>query len=64
MGFLVLRGDMDTSQIPNPEAIYNWQLIKNEKLIFSNGISLGIQTTFKEGQQKTHTGGLERWLSG
>lgn len=41
----VLRGEMDRSSILNPEAISNWQLLTNEQLVFSNGASLGIQTT-------------------
>lgn len=39
---LALRGEVDTAPIPNPAAVSYAQVVTNDKLVFTNRISLGI----------------------
>lgn len=41
-GFLVLRGELSQVPTPNYEAIFNWFPLIKERLVFSNGVSLGL----------------------
>lgn len=49
--------------VPNQEAISSWQLLAKEKLVFSNRVSLGIQTIYED---KSHVHFLkgERRMTG
>ena len=42
-----LREKETWAPIPNQEAISKWQLLAKEKVVFSKGVSPGIQITFK-----------------
>lgn len=46
---------------PNQEAVTNSQMLIEEKLVFYNGVPLGIQTNWRavDGQQKKN---LENWV--
>lgn len=46
-GVVAQRREVDMSPITNMEATSKCQLLTKEKIVFSSGVSLGIQTTFK-----------------
>jgi hypothetical protein len=47
MGLKHREGKQRGASIPNPQVIYNSELLTKEKLVFSNGISQGIQTSIE-----------------